>query len=235
MIDASRTAGLRIADWVGGFDQGSISGSVYAVPPSLRLEAARMLTSGGHRVHVDLIVAPDGAHTGVSPEELVLIWESVPGARLDVHLIILDAGPAAPDLAAPAWRSVKAAIRTAQQLKAETLTLSPDAMRTFSEILTSPSDTKPALWAEVAVGEEIPELRGVEGVLVMLIESGSRHAADRSQLRRIPALATLSKVGIDGGVNASVAAEARAAGAGLIVSGRALFEHIQERKATHVD
>jgi pentose-5-phosphate-3-epimerase len=186
-----------------------------------------MLTSRGHRVHVDLIVAPDGACTGVTPEELVLIREAVPGARLDVHLIILDAGPAAPGLTAPAWRSAKAAIRTAQQVKAETLALSPDAMRTFSEILTSPPDNKPAVWAEVAVGAQMPNLGGAEGALVMLIESGTKNAADRTQLGKIPALATLAKVGIDGGVTPSVAADARAAGAVLIVSGRALLENNQ--------
>jgi pentose-5-phosphate-3-epimerase len=69
----------------------------------------------------------------------------------------------------------------------------------------------------------------------MLIESGTKNSADRTHLNKVPALATARKVGIDGGVTASVAAEAWEAGATVIVSGRALFEPIQERKATHVD
>jgi pentose-5-phosphate-3-epimerase len=58
----------------------------------------------------------------------------------------------------------------------------------------------------------------------MLIESGTRNAADPSQLRKVARLAGTTPVAIDGGVTEAVAAEGLQLGADVIVSGRALFE-----------
>ncbi|MCU1566102.1 MAG: ribulose-phosphate 3-epimerase [Pseudarthrobacter sp.] len=230
MIGVSESPTLRLAGWAAKFEPEIISGSVYAVQPPERLEAAKMLDHAGYRVHVDLIVSADGIHVGVSPDELLLIRDALPDARLDVHLILPKTG-----LFGSVRETAEAAIRTAKDAKAETLVVSPEALHSFSDVLTEHSDHPVEIWAEVAVGSDATNVSGVDGALVMLIESGTKNSADRTHLNKVPALATAGKVGIDGGVTASVAAEAWEAGATVIVSGRALFEPIQERKATHVD
>ena len=230
MIRPSRGATLRVADWAREFEPEIISGSVYAVHPSQRLEAARALSHGGHRVHADIIISASGEHTGVGPEEVLLIRMAVPDARLDVHLILPKT-----NLTEGVRRSAEAAIQTAKNVQAETLAVSPHALQIFSHILSDRHDHRMEIWTEVAVGSDTTSIDDVDGALVMLIESGTRDSADRTQLCKIPTFSGAGRVGIDGGVTPAVAAEARRAGVSVIVSGRALFEQIRERKATHVD
>ncbi|WP_405475888.1 hypothetical protein [Paenarthrobacter ilicis] len=213
------TSSLGIARWAQTFEPGIISGSVYAVPVARRTEAARILTSQGHRVHVDFIVSGDGQAVGITPEELLRMSEQVPAARFDVHLIIPDQAITEPVLTAAA-----SAIHAVSQIRAETFALSAEAMETFADLLRSLRDRSVSIWAEVPVGTDPSVIDGAEGALVMLIESGTRNEADRSQLRKVVTLAESTNVGIDGGVTAELAVEGLAAGASVVVSGRALFE-----------
>lgn len=215
----SASSGLGLARWAGTFAPGTISGSVYAVAAVNRLQAARLLTGHGHRVHVDLIIAADGTHAGVTPEELLHLHTNVPGARFDVHLI-LPLG----DMKGPVRSAAEASIRAAGKVKAEFFALAPRVLQDFADALEDLRTKEVPIWAEVAIGDDLAGLGRADGALVMLIESGTRSPADRTQLRKVARLAPTTPVGIDGGVTAAVAAEGLQAGAAVIVSGRALFE-----------
>jgi pentose-5-phosphate-3-epimerase len=228
MTAVSETSELRIAPWASAFEQGTISGSVYAVPASLRVEAARILTDQGQRVHIDFIVTEDGSAVGVTPEDLLRISKGVPQARFDAHLILPEQHVTDAVLNAAA-----SAIHALEQVQAETFALSPQAMETFANLLPSLRERNVAIWTEIPVGTEPAHIDHADGALVMLIESGTRNEADRSQLRKVTALAGTTSVGIDGGVTATLAADARKAGASVIVCGRALFEITKKRKASH--
>lgn len=218
----SDSSGLGLASWAGSFAPGTISGSVYAVPAANRLQAARLLTSHGHRVHVDLIIDADGSHAGVTPEELLLMHKTSPGARFDVHLILPPG-----DMKRPVWSAAEASIRAAANVKAEFFALAPRVMPDFADALEDLRTKGVPIWAEVPIGDDLTGIRRADGALVMLIESGTRSPADRTQLRKVARLARNTPVGIDGGVTAAVAAEGLEAGAEVIVSGRALFETSQ--------
>ncbi|MEO5316262.1 hypothetical protein PV772_19450 [Pseudarthrobacter sp. CC12] len=219
MTAVSESSAVRMAPWASAFAPGTISGSVYAVPASLRVEAARLLTDQGHRVHVDFIIADDGNAIGVTPEDLIRIAKEVPEARFDAHLILPEH-----NITEAVLKAAASSIHALAQVRTETFALSPQAMETFVDLLRSLRERKVSIWTEVPVGAGPTHLDHVDGALVMLIESGTRNEADRSQLRKVSALATTTSVGIDGGVTATLAAEGRDAGADVIVSGRALFE-----------
>ncbi|MEW9870704.1 hypothetical protein [Arthrobacter sp. HS15c] len=220
----SAASGLGLARWAGNFAPGTISGSVYAVPAANRIHAARLLTGHGHRVHVDLIVAADGTHTGVTPEQLLLMRQAVPDARFDVHLILPST-----DMNGPARSASETAIRAAGSVNAEFFALAPRLLHDLIDDLEDLRTKEVPIWAEVAIGDDLTGLRRADGALVMLIESGTKNVADRSQLRKVVRLAGTTPVGIDGGVTAAVAAEGLLAGADVIISGRALFE-LADRK-----
>jgi hypothetical protein len=219
MTEVSEASTLKIAAWAREFERGTISGSIYAVPPVQRLEAAKVLAGEGHRVHIDFIIAPDGEAIGVTPEELLLISRALPGSQFDAHLILLGT-----EMTEAVRKAAEAAIRAVHQVQAQTLALSPQALEDFADLLPGLRESNVTIWAEIPVGMEPPDLDRAEGALVMLIEAGTKNAADRSQLKKVSDLAPTTVVGIDGGVTASVAAEGRVAGAKVIVSGRALFE-----------
>jgi pentose-5-phosphate-3-epimerase len=219
MTAVSESSAVRIAAWANTFAPGTISGSVYAVPASLRVEAARILTDQGHRVHVDFIIADDGNAIGVTPEDLTRMAKEVPEARFDAHLILPEH-----NITEAVLKAAASSIHALAQVRTETFALSPQAMETFADLLRSLRERKVSIWTEVPVGADPTHLHHMDGALVMLIESGTRNEADRSQLRKVSALATTTSVGIDGGVTATLAAEGRDAGADVIVSGRALFE-----------
>lgn len=219
MTAASGTTEIRLAQWASAFEPGTISGSVHAVPVSLRVEAARRLTSQGQRVHIDFIVADDGTALGVTPEDLLRVSKEVPEARFDAHLILPEQ-----HVTDAVLKAAASAIHALEQVHAETFALSPQAMETFSDLLPGLRERKVAIWTEIPVGTDPRHLDPADGALIMLIESGTQNHADRSQLQKVTALAGTTCVGIDGGVTATLAVEGRAAGASLIVSGRALFE-----------
>lgn len=210
---------VGLAIWARNFAPGTISGSVYAVPAAIRLQAARLLTDHGHRVHVDYIIADDGTHAGVTPEELLRMHRAIPEARFDVHLILPTK-----DMIDPVKSAAELAIQAAGEVKAEFFALAPRVLQDFADALEDLRTKEVPIWAEVSIGDDLTGLRRADGALVMLIESGTRSAADPSQLRKVARLAGTTPVGIDGGVTASVAAEGLQLGADVIVSGRALFE-----------
>ena len=63
----------------------------------------------------------------------------------------------------------------------------------------------------------------IDGVLVMLIDSGTKQQADTTQLTKVQSLSTNYVVGIDGGVTRTLATTCVDHGAKYMVSGRDLF------------
>ena len=83
-------------------------------------------------------------------------------------------------------------------------------------------------WLAVAPDTRIDEYRDalahVDGLLVMLIEPGTRQkTADLAQLTKVETVHTLRTAGVDGGVDEENVERILAAGTGYVVVGRRLF------------
>lgn len=210
---------LGIAAWAEGLEPDIVAGSVYSLPPALRLQAARLLAHRGHRVHADLIVDGSGQHVGIRPAELDALRGACLQAPLDVHLML-----PAPPLSPAQRKAAEEAISKARKAGAASLTIPVHALNSSSRGLQELRAGGTPVWVEVP-----PQMRGLQdgdradGALVMLIPPGTRQAAEPAHLSKVRALSTSMPVGVDGGVTADLAVEARAAGAAILVSGRALF------------
>ena len=233
IVDRSRAEGSAVRP----------SGSLYAVAPEHREAVASALAARGAHVHVDVIITADGAHRGLTPAELRAVREAAPDARIEVHLIFdprSDAANApdpaamgdsaasdAPDQAGTAPRRIDAAVgetvAAAVESRAAVVVL-PRAMHAEpGGIVAALRRAGIAVWVELPPGEPADPPEGVDGALVMLIEPGTRNAADPSLVSRVAELSTRLPVGVDGGVTSDLAERCIAAGATTIVAGRALF------------
>lgn len=194
-----------------------VSGSLYAVDPGERLEAARLLHEAGCRVHVDVIVGP-GGHQGVTWAELYAVRALLPEARLDLHLIVLHDGPD-PDAAL--------AVRAGHDLALATLATAAPQIAAQRPALDVLRQTGVRLLEEVAptlAGPREP-LAGLDGALLMLVPPGTRQPADASLVGKVETLARTLPVAVDGGVTPELAHRCRRGGAEFVVSGRSLLSH----------
>lgn len=193
-----------------------VSGSLYAVPRALRLEAARALDEARCRVHVDVVLGPDG-HQGVGWAELYAVREALPGAVIDLHLIVLHGRPGDDEALA---------VRAAQELRLATLATAAPVIRRNRAGLDAVRARGTALFEQVTpgtpgTGEPHDHL---DGALVMLVTPGTtREPADADALTTVETLARTLPVGVDGGVTPEIARRCRDLGAELVVSGRHLF------------
>jgi pentose-5-phosphate-3-epimerase len=173
----------------------------------------------------------------VSVEELAAIRRAAPTARIDVHLIVLGQSVRAGRLAAE-----RRAIAAAVGVGAEFITLGTQHLSLHADELVSARAAGTDLWLEVPPdqpGTGALDL-GVDGVLVMLIEPGTRQTADPAHLKKVERLAPSLPVAVDGGVTGTIATRSRLAGARYIISGRALLSvtpatpgHHRERLTPH--
>ena len=225
---------VQIRPWHHDLGEHVVGGSVYAVKPRLRVEAARRLTEAGCRVHADLILGPDHRHRGVSFDELTAIRRAVPTARIDVHLIVLRAS-SDPEALAEEDR----AIWTATANGADFITVSPPQLTLHASALAAARAAGTDLWLEVAPGQPSPDetqTAAVDGALIMLIEPGTGHAANLEHLTKVERLAARLPVAVDGGVTRDNAARCVQLGACYAISGRDLFAltpHLRTRLQTH--
>jgi hypothetical protein len=206
-----------LASWHTDFP-GMLAGSVYAAPGS-RLFAAQTLVEEGLDVHIDVMAASEGLPVGVSLAELQMISAAVDRHRVGVHVIgsgdFVDAVlpkilALHPGVVFLPWRTF-----TADRVVA---------------VRAAGGKAWIALWREWdGLDPEAPPWRATpDGLLVMLIEPGSR---DRSVIRRldvVTACAGYLPVAVDGGVTESVAERSVTAGARSIVVGRALLGDTSE-------
>lgn len=203
------TRPATLAPWHTRFP-GRIAGSVYAVEPGERIAAAREMADAGVDVHIDMMAEAEGLPAGVSLAELTGIADAVDPARLGVHLI------GSPDF-------VGATLPTVLAHRPATVFL-PWASFTESRaqaVRAAGGAAWIAVWDEwdgAAPGWPATP----DGVLVMLIEPGTRDACRTDRLDLVAACAPLSVI-VDGGVTEVVAPQCLRAGAESMVVGRALL------------
>lgn len=212
---------VEIAAWVGDHPRGALAASLYALPDERRLEGAHAARAAGCWLHADLILRPSRGHpdrlrnVGVTAEQVRAVAAALPGAPIDLHLILLQEPP--PEV----WQPRVTA------LVAELLQVGPARISTSPRVLAHLDETLPALagvqrWHELWPGLE--PTPAVDGHLLMLIEPGTKQAADPRRIAAIEGLATGAPVGVDGGVTREVAAQVVAGGGSYVVVGRALFQ-----------
>lgn len=230
---------VQLADWARALPTGRVAGSIYAVEPDRRVQAAESLCAHGMPIHADLILAPsqsggDPVHRGVSLAEVRAVRAALPDARIDLHLILLAGVALEPDSA-----EMRAVLALAEEVGAERIVL-PEHLAADPEICAAFGAAGCATWRElppsrpVDAGEQRPGEQGAgeqrsgaadEGMatLVMLIEPGTRDVADPALVERVGELTARTAVGVDGGVGPELAERALLLGADHVVAGRSLF------------
>lgn len=202
-----------IAAWHTDFP-GLLAGSVYAAPRS-RLSAAQTLADEGIDVHIDVMAVSEGLPAGVSLAELQMISAAVDRNRVGVHLIgsadfvdavlpkILPLRPGVVFLPWPTFTDDRA-----------------DAVRAAG------GSAWIALWREWDGFGDPQWPADPDGILVMLIEPGTRDGCRLDRLGLVTACTTSFSelpVAVDGGITEDVAPLCVAAGVRQMVVGRALL------------
>lgn len=190
---------------------GSLAGSVYAAPGS-RVAAAQLLAEAGLDVHIDVMAASEGLPAGVSLAELQMISEVVDRRRIGVHLI----GSA---------DFVDAVLPKILVLRPGVVFLPWQAFtdERANGVRAAGGSAWIALWQEWD-GYGTPEWPAVpDGVLVMLIEPGTRDSCALGRLSVVEACSSELPVAVDGGVTEAVAPLCVSAGAQSLVVGRSLL------------
>ena len=212
------TAAPYLAPWHDRF-RGQLAGSVFAAPPGSRVTAAQALSEAGMAVHVDVMAETEGLPAGVSMAELADIVAAVGPSSVEVHLI----GSA---------EFVDTKLLRILHLRPAKVFLPWDAFteRRANALRAVGSSAWIALWREWdGLDPEAPPWRATpDGLLVMLIEPGSRDRSVISRLDVVKACSSYLPVAVDGGVTESVAERSVTAGARSIVVGRALLGDTSE-------
>lgn len=203
-----------LAPWHTRFP-GRLAGSVYAAEPEFRVDAAQALSDAELDVHVDVMAEAEGLPAGVSLTELHRIADTVDPARIGVHLIgsadFVDTILASVLKVRPGVVFAPWAAFTEERVAA---------------IRAAGSQAWIALWREWDGLEESSAPvwpARPDGVLVMLIEPGTKNRCALGRLAVVTACAGDLPVAVDGGVTESVAQLCVTAGASSIVVGRALL------------
>ncbi|WP_197377391.1 ribulose phosphate epimerase [Mycolicibacterium baixiangningiae] len=207
------TAAATLAPWHREFP-GLLAGSVYAVSPEARTSAALTMRDAGIGVHVDVMADGEGLPAGVSPAELSDIATALGPSRFDVHLIgspgFVDG--ALPDVLshAPGKVFLPWAAFTEERANA---------------VRDAGGSAWVALWREWdVVAHPAPRWPAApDGVLVMLIEPGTRDRCRIERLATAAACAARLPVIVDGGVTKDIAPLCVTAGVESMVVGRALL------------
>jgi pentose-5-phosphate-3-epimerase len=202
-----------LASWHRDFPD-LLAGSVYAAPGS-RVAAAQTLTEAGIDVHVDVMAVSEGLPAGVSLAELQMISTSVDRSRIGVHLIgsadFVDAVlpkilAQHPGVVFLPWHAF-----TDERIRA---------------IRAAGAAAWIAVWREWDGLAEPGWSADPDGVLVMLIEPGTRDRCRLDRLGLVTACTTRFTdlpVAVDGGVTREVAPLCVAAGVRQMIVGRALM------------
>ena len=203
-----------LAPWHRRFP-GQLAGSVYAAAPEARIDTAEALSAAGLDVHVDVMAEAEGLPAGVSLAELNRIAAAVDPARIGVHLI------GSPDFVDTILASVLA-VRPAVVF----LPWAAFSVERADAVRAAGAQAWVALWQEWDGLDEnsAPTWPSTpDGVLVMLIEPGTKDRCALGRLAVVTACAGDLPVAVDGGVTESVAELCVTAGASSIVVGRALL------------
>jgi hypothetical protein len=190
---------------LGGWDgPGSRAGSLYSTPPELRRDAARQLAAAGWWLHVDVLLTPDGPE-GISVDALAEVRDELPDALVEVHLMEFG-GQLSPVL------------DSFLELRPDRVVLPASRCGTDGPRVR---DTGTQVWSEVHRGV-LPDVE-VDGLLLMLIDPGTRQDCDLDRLRATSTFPAGVPVGVDGGVRPPHLAPCLEAGVRHLISGRALL------------
>jgi pentose-5-phosphate-3-epimerase len=216
--------GVALQPWYRAFGDHIVGGSVYAVKPELRVDAAVRLAAANCRVHADIILGLDNRHRGVSWDELAAIRRAAPTAKIDLHLIAPGSSTDTVGLA-----EERRAIETAVQIGAEFITVNNRCLSRHGSALTAARAAGTNLWLEVPPDEAGTDEQAltIDGLLVMLIEPGTKQAANLAHLEKVEYLAQTVPVAVDGGVTRKIAAKCLQLGARYAISGRDLLTVIR--------
>jgi pentose-5-phosphate-3-epimerase len=208
------TAAALLAPWHQDFP-GLLTGSVYAVAPSARTATACAMSEAGLGVHVDVMAESEGLPAGVSLAELADIVAAVGPSRVEVHLI----GSA---------EFVDTKLLRILQLRPARVFLPWDAFteRRAEALRAAGSEAWISLWKEWD-GIVAPRWPATpDGVLVMLIEPGTRDRCRVDRLGIVTACASENPgmpVVVDGGITEDIVPLCVTAGVESMVVGRALL------------
>lgn len=207
-----------LAPWHHGFP-GLLAGSVYAATGS-RLAAAQTFADHGLDVHVDVMAQSEGLPAGVSLAELQMISSAVDRDRIGVHLI----GSA--DFVDAVLPKILALRPGVVFLPWQAFTLDR-----AHAVRAADGSAWVAVWREWDGLGDPQWDSDPDGVLVMLIEPGTRDRCRIDRLGLVTACTTRFSdlpVAVDGGVTEQIAPLCAAAGVAQMVVGRALLT--SERK-----
>ena len=193
---------LRAAGGVG------LAGSLYAVPEAQRAAAADLLSLRGLWIHADVFADTD---MGVSLDLITRLADERTGP-VDVHLLTHETLDALDVVCRPGVARVTFPFERTDDVGAVAARVRV-------------AGAQP--WLAISPGTALDECRGVlahvDGLLVMLIEPGTRESADLSNLAKVNTVRTQRTAGVDGGVNEENLPQILAAGTGYVVVGRRLF------------
>jgi pentose-5-phosphate-3-epimerase len=207
-----------LAPWHRRFP-GRLAGSVYAAPPPVRASTARAMHEAGLGVHVDVMAEGESLPAGVGFTELAEIADAVGPCGFDVHLI---GSPAFVDATLP-----------------RVLTYAPAKVflpwAAFTEeraaaVRDAGGSAWVALWQEWDGTGTAAWPAQPDGVLVMLIEPGTRDRCRVERLDLVTVCADGLPVIVDGGVTEDIAPLCVTAGAEAMVVGRALLAGPADRE-----
>lgn len=225
MIGSNSTDGgqVTLSKWSEDHPPDLIAGSIYVVPASQRQNAAEVLVAAGHWVHADIILDHKGQHVGVTPNELHQIRRALPQANIEVHFITLT--PTAPEMAG--GHRLAEVVTSLEGIRPQRVDIPLTFLQFHSSLVARLRDagTEVRIVTDETMQRETIAAAGetVDGVLLMLIEPGTMREADPDLMRSIAELAPRGSVGVDGGVNSSIATTCFKGGASYIVSGRSLI------------
>ncbi|CAL8969516.1 hypothetical protein PROP_00561 [Propionicimonas sp. T2.31MG-18] len=217
-----RAHGVDVAPWVGEMRTATVGASIYALPASQRIRGAHAAHEAGCWIHADVILRyrrdAGFVSVGVTLEQLEAVAAALPGAAIDVHLILLGD--------APEIRRDQVIDEVAEWLER----LSPTRVSAAAAVLDRIGRRLRAacpdveLWGELWPAPEWAGATRLDGALVMLIEPGTKQLADPGRLGVVSRVARTLPVGVDGGISKNTAMDAVRSGASYLVLGRALFD-----------
>ncbi|MGW4337131.1 hypothetical protein ACWEK5_30640 [Rhodococcus koreensis] len=185
-----------------------LAGSLYAVPATDRAAAAHLLGARGLWIHADVFADAD---MGVSLDLITRLADDGTGP-IDVHLLTAGALTALDVVCRPGIARVTFPYEGTDDIEAV-------AARVRS-VGAQP-------WLALAPGTPLDQcsshLAHVDGLLVMLIEPGTRETADLTQLTKVDRVHPHLAAGVDGGVDETNLDHILTAGTGYVVVGRRLF------------
>lgn len=224
---------IAIAPWVADLRPATVAASLYALPPTDRVQGATAAHDAGCWVHVDVILRyREGAgfsSIGVTIDQLAAVVDTLPGAAVDVHLILLGDSPAG-----LRDRAVDEVGEQLVRLAPTRVSAAPPILDRIGPRLRS-ANPGVELWGELWPGLEWTGSTPVDGALVMLIQPGTKQHADPDRLAATAHLAGLHPVGVDGGISREAAGEARRLGVSYLVLGRSLFADATAVRRGHAE